>query len=371
MLNGSTGGSSMRDISVDEISPLVAMLRCLECGDPVELSELDPDPGYRDLGPDGWLKCRSCGERYPIVAGTPRMVDRSTRAGLGALYPLSGVARVLSDGLSGNGNAADTKTRTAESFAYEWRHFGDRREEWRKNFLDYMQPHEPAFFSGQLVLDVGAGSGRHSFEANQAGARVVAVDLGQAIDVARVNLPPAVLTVQADAERLPFEPGAFDFVMSIGVLHHLPEPERALRSIVRFARTGGRVHVYLYWQPPHRSHRLLLKLVALVRRLSVRLPHRLLHVLCYPLAAALYVGIVGPHKALRARPRGRDLAEKLPLKTYADYPFGVLVNDQFDRFSAPLEHRYEADEVRQMLTRSGLEEVTVAPQAGWVGDGVV
>jgi hypothetical protein len=57
------------------------------------------------------------------------------------------------------------------------------------------------------------------------------------------------------------------------------------------------------------------------------------------------------------------------LKTYADYPFGVLVNDQFDRFSAPLEHRYTEEEVRDMLTRSGLTSVMVLPNAGWLGDG--
>ena len=58
----------------------------------------------------------------------------------------------------------------------------------------------------------------------------------------------------------------------------------------------------------------------------------------------------------------------MPLKTYADYPFSVLVNDQFDRFSAPLERRYTADEVRGALTAAGLEDLVVLPNHGWVGD---
>jgi hypothetical protein len=63
------------------------------------------------------------------------------------------------------------------------------------------------------------------------------------------------------------------------------------------------------------------------------------------------------------------LAAALPLKTYADYPFSVLVNDQSDRFSAPLERRYTSDEVRDALTAAGLEDVVVLPNHGWLGDG--
>jgi 2-polyprenyl-3-methyl-5-hydroxy-6-metoxy-1,4-benzoquinol methylase len=74
---------------------------------------------------------------------------------------------------------------------------------------------------------VGAGSGRHSLQAFRLGAHVAAVDIADAIDLARRNLPTEVLTVQADAERLPFAESAFDLVAAIGVLHHLPDPERA------------------------------------------------------------------------------------------------------------------------------------------------
>jgi hypothetical protein len=58
-------------------------------------------------------------------------------------------------------------------------------------------------------------------------------------------------------------------------------------------------------------------------------------------------------------------------RTYADYPFGVLVNDQFDRFSAPIERRFTAAQVRAMLEVAGLEDVVVLPSHGWVADGRV
>jgi hypothetical protein len=94
-----------------------------------------------------------------------------------------------------------------------------------------------------------------------------------------------------------------------------------------------------------------------------------LHVLCYPLAALLEVAVVAPYRVLRRRPRGAALAAALPLKSYADYPFSVLVNDQFDRFSAPLERRFTADEVRAAMQDAGLEDIVVLPNHGWLGDG--
>jgi ubiquinone/menaquinone biosynthesis C-methylase UbiE len=271
---------------------------------------------------------------------------------------------------SGNGGElTEVSKRTAESFAYEWERFGGLRAEWQQNFLDYMQPHGPEFFGGLTLLDVGAGSGRHSYQADQFGARVVAVDLGDSIDVARRNLPERVLTVQADANALPFEEGAFDFVMSIGVLHHVPDPGGALRSIARFARPGGRVRVYLYWQPPRRWHRRLLELVNAARTVTTRMPHAILHALSYPVAAALFALFVLPYRVARRIPALSGLAGELPLKTYADYPFAVCVNDQFDRFSAPIENRYTKDEVEAMMRAAGLDEVVVLPNHGWVAEG--
>jgi ubiquinone/menaquinone biosynthesis C-methylase UbiE/uncharacterized protein YbaR (Trm112 family) len=330
------------------LGPHAERLRCPACAAHLRLASVTaaaPRAG-------GEIICEGCSRRFPLIAGTPRLLPDSLRR-------------------DGDGAPeADVKRRTADSFAYEWQRFGVMAPEWERNFAEYLQPHDPSWLRGKEILDVGAGSGRHSLQAARHGARVVAVDLGESIDVARENLPDEVLTVQADAESLPFEHRSFDFVMSIGVLHHLPDPERALHEITRFARPGGRVHIYLYWQPERWSHRVVLSAVTAIRRITTRLPHSILHAMCYPLSAALLVTVVSPYRLLRKHAATRRLANFLPLKTYADYPFRVLVNDQFDRFSAPLERRYTRKEVADMMRRAGLSEVTVVPNAGWVADGV-
>jgi hypothetical protein len=113
----------------------------------------------------------------------------------------------------------------------------------------------------------------------------------------------------------------------------------------------------------------LLSAVGLARRATTRLPHGLLYWLSYPLAAGAYAAFVLPYRAMRALPPTAGLAERLPMKQYAAYPFRVCVNDQFDRFSAPIERRYSEAEVRALLEGAALEDVTVVPSWGWLGSG--
>jgi SAM-dependent methyltransferase len=293
------------------------------------------------------VQCVGCSKRYAVVDGTPVMLP----------------ARLASV----TDEEEDVRRRTAESFAYEWTHFGELRAEWEKNFRDYIRPHDPHSLKGRVVLDVGAGSGRHSYEANRVGAHVVAVDVGDAIHVARRNLPPEVLTVQADADELPFADESFDLVMAIGVLHHLPDPQRTVRRLARLIRPGGHIHVYVYWVPSLGWHRSLLRLVSFTRRGTVRMPKPLLRMLCYPLAAVLFTAFVLPLRFSKRTGRFEGLASALPLKTYADYPFKVCVNDQFDRFSAPLEQRFHRDEVERMLVDAGFVDVRILENHGWIG----
>src|SRR5829696_8754145 len=207
----------------------LTIMRCIECG------------GALTQAQGNAVRCGKCSREYPIVAGSPVMLHAERRQASSA--------------------EAELRRRTAESFAYEWEHFGELRPEWERNFREYLRPHEPETLRGQRVLDVGTGSGRHSYEAHRHGARVVAIDVGDAIHVARRNLAADVVTVQADAEELPFDDAVFDLVMAIGVLHHLPDPRRALQSLARLVRPGGYIHIYVYWIPSRRWHRSLLGLV--------------------------------------------------------------------------------------------------------------
>jgi hypothetical protein len=99
------------------------------------------------------------------------------------------------------------------------------------------------------------------------------------------------------------------------------------------------------------------------------MPRPLLRALSYPLAAALFATFVLPYRVTRRMPQLEQFASSLPLKAYADYPFGVCVNDQFDRFSAPIEWRFTADQVEAMLKAAGFVDIRVLENHGWIGSG--
>lgn len=101
---------------------------------------------------------------------------------------------------------------------------------------------------GKLVLDAGVGAGRFSDVLVTWGARVVGIDLSYAVEAAAENLGhrPQVLICQADIGRLPFRPETFDYIVSIGVLHHTPDTKRYASFLPRFLKPGGELAVWVY-----------------------------------------------------------------------------------------------------------------------------
>ena len=274
---------------------------------------------------------------------------------------------------SGSTSSFDAKqAKTALSFGYEWNRFHEMYEEWEKQFLDYMQPHGPEFFKGKKVLDAGCGSGRFAYYAGKYAREVWAIDLGPAVEVARKNTAALenVHVVQADLYHPPFPLESFDFIYSLGVLHHLPEPETAFQNLLRYLKPGGEIQIYLYWQAERRPIKsLLLSLVNSVRGLTTRMPHWAVHTFAYPSAAAAFLFFVWPYRLMQLVPALRPVAANMPMKQYAVLPFRVCVNDQLDRFSAPIENRYTRSQVETWLSSAGLKKSQVIPNFGWLGTG--
>ena len=148
------------------------------------------------------------------------------------------------------------QARTRDSFGYEWTKLypehGHSTPEWqaeRDIFLEYTRS-VPSDFKGRLVLDGGCGNGRYAKLANDWGARVVAVDISDAVEIASVNVAdrPGVDVVQADLFRLPFRPDTFDAAYSVGVLHHTPDAKGAFMSIKALVKPGGWFGIFIHAQ---------------------------------------------------------------------------------------------------------------------------
>jgi 2-polyprenyl-3-methyl-5-hydroxy-6-metoxy-1,4-benzoquinol methylase len=96
---------------------------------------------------------------------------------------------------------------------------------------------------GLRVLEIGCGLGAFANYLAEAGATVVAADFSPAAVAyaSRLLAPRGGTAVVADVQDLPFEDGAFDLVISLDTLEHVPRPSVGLAELVRVTRPGGRL----------------------------------------------------------------------------------------------------------------------------------
>ncbi len=269
--------------------------------------------------------CASCGRTYPRVHGVIRFVDEQKYSG---------------------------------SFGFQWQVYSrtqldtqqsDRSEQAFRQRTGF----RPEDLAGKLVLDVGCGMGRFAEVATRWGAKVVGIDLSLAAEVAVRNLAGRDATIfQADVFQLPFAPESFDFVYSIGVLHHTPDCERAFKMLPGLVKPGGRIAIWLY-SKYHNWY----KMSDVYRKVTRRMPPRLLHTLCYGV-----VPLYGVHQVLRkipliGRPASGVLAYAIPMAFHDDRQWRVL--DTFDWYSPWYQSKHTYEEVFRWFEDCGLEDLRV------------
>ncbi len=92
---------------------------------------------------------------------------------------------------------------------------------------------------GRRLADIGGGTGNYALALQRRGWATVVVDRSVAM-LARAAAK-GLKTVEADAQRLPFEDRTFDAATMISMLHHVEEPGAALAEARRILKPGGRL----------------------------------------------------------------------------------------------------------------------------------
>ena len=106
--------------------------------------------------------------------------------------------------------------------------------------------------AGERILDVATGTGWTARNVARTGAAVTAVDISQELLAAARDLSghmrPAIEFRLADAERLPFDDGAFDGVISTFGVMFAVDQAQAAAELARVCRPGGRLALAT-WAP--------------------------------------------------------------------------------------------------------------------------
>lgn len=130
---------------------------------------------------------------------------------------------------------------------------------------------------GKRVLEIGLGYGTLGEAIARRGAEYEAVDLASApvelmrMRLARMGRDPNTAR-QASALALPYPDGRFDFVYTIGTLHHTGDLRRGVAEVHRVLRPGGTAVVMVY---NRHSLRQLVHLARARGRLTVERAKRL------------------------------------------------------------------------------------------------
>jgi SAM-dependent methyltransferase len=261
------------------------------------------------------------------------------------------------------GNPDNFDRATVRDFGREWLHFdqsGVPHGEMARMFREYF-----AIFPWETLprdavgFDAGCGSGRWAALVAPRVGRLHCVDASaEAVSVAKKNLARFgnVSFHEVPLDAMPLPDGSMDFGYSIGVLHHLPDPEAGLAACVQKLRPGAPMLVYFYYALDNRPawFRPLWQATDILRRTVSKAPFRLKLAIAEVLAALVYWPLA---RAARLFERlGCNIAN-WPLSAYRWRSHYTMRTDALDRFGTRLEHRMSKTQIKAVMEKAGLRDI--------------
>jgi len=329
---------------------LLRYLSCPQCHSQFRLTVFSKDD---DQVIEGLLRCARAQHLYPIVRSIPRIIakafeqEREFSTKHKDLISIHHVGSPTSD--------SQGVEQTQKSFGRQWNTYRVQRAEEDSAYFRSKTGIEPLKLKGLMVLDAGCGSGRYTRIAGEAEATVIGVDFSSAVETALENTAhlPNVHIIQSDIFELPFQLQLFEFIYSIGVLHHTPNTKKALARLVPLLAHAGEISIWLYprWPAPFELYNRLLR--AVTTRLSLNTLHRL----------AVSVEPVGVLK-LRLLTADRwwkrilgQLLRGLTIGVSYHPDREIRICDTFDWFSPPHQWHHTDDEVESWFREFGFFEI--------------
>ena len=299
---------------------LLDILVCPTCKNGLELEVTNENNGEIE---SGFLHCRNEGKNYPIIKYVPRFVESD---------------------------------KYVDTFSIQRKYTRTHFDDYKKDMQGYKLFQPTTGFRKEdiengITLEVGCGYGRYLDVVDSMGGEIVGVELStDSVELAQefVGLRKNVHIIQADLYHMPFKENTFDRVFSIGVLHHTPSTKEAFKAIVPFVKRSGEVIIWVY--PPEMK-----TAEDRWRKITVKLPHRVLYVWCI-INQALFSWI-------RFIPAvGWRFGNIIPGCAKPNFSFWMRVISDFDGFSPVYAFSHTPEEVIGWFDECGLQNIHTLPR---------
>jgi SAM-dependent methyltransferase/uncharacterized protein YbaR (Trm112 family) len=305
---------------------------------------------------EGILTCVRCSRRYPVIGGIPRLLPDELRGDL-LLYHRKFFERFRSELTMINHGAGQdkeliVKKKTLKSFSFQWNTFGKVYKEYGQHWNNYLPNSiKNGFFNGKVGLDAGCGFGRHILQAATSGAEMVGLDLSEAVRAAHANTKHLknVHIIQGDIYNHPFKKGVFDFIYSLGVLHHLPRPKEGFQSLAALLESGQEIFIWCYDDNKPKKN----AFYEFLRKGTTKLDFHTLYIITLIMALGVKGFLNYPTKLLMRMGAERGF----PYEYYLKYSFKVLHADLFDVFSVPSTRYYGLNEMQGWFNHCGIHRL--------------
>lgn len=326
---------------------ILPILCCPAC--PPTASLILENAQYRDHRINaGQLRCDACQTIYPIRQGIPRFVS------------VEGLQQSSTEKVQGA---------IAQNFGDAWQLYAKKRKNpyTEEQFLDWIQPLTPSDFENQWVLDLGSGLSRFTEYASHYGPQqIVGLEISHAIDAAASLLEenPNLTLIQGNILHPPFRAQTFDLIYSIGVLHHLENPEAGFHCTTPLLKPSGRFFLWVYGQE---NNGFVVHIVDPLRRLTSKLPvWWVRYGLALPMALLLF-----PLLHTIYHPRLTGLFGELPYHCYFQwlrkYGFQYVRGMITDQLVPPRTHYLSKPQLLQWLGNAHMtpESITARNHMSW------
>jgi SAM-dependent methyltransferase len=254
----------------------------------------------------------------------------------------------------------DKKNRTIKDFGNQWLRYPDNDGFYGslELFSDILHPFiKIEEINGRQVAEIGSGTGRVVNMLLEAGAmNVIAVEPSKAFEVLTRNIlqPEKVTCLRITGDQLPAY-GDLDFIFSIGVLHHIPDPGPVVKAAYKALRPGGLFFAWLYGKE---GNRLFLSFVYPLRHITKHLPDALLTGLVWIIYCGLVVYI---HLCQRMRLPLREYVLSV-LEKMAPKKRRLVIYDQLNPAYAKY---YTKNEAERLLADGGFMNIQLHHRHGY------